>query len=78
MKTNILLVTDIVGKLAVLGGILGAVYIVSPLLAAIVVLGYITHLTSDYLIAKEQDTAISNFMNQIEELNIKSQGGGSC
>ena len=78
MKTNVLLVTDIVGKLSVLGGILGAVYIVSPLLAAVVVLGYITHLTSDYLIAKEQDDAMSRFMNEMEVLTVKSQGGGSC
>ena len=78
MKTNVLLVADIVGKLSVLGGILGAVYIVSPLLAAVVVLGYCTHLTADYLIAKEQDDAMSRFMNQMEELTVKSQGGGSC
>ena len=78
MKINVLMVTDILGKLAVLGGILGAVYIVSPLLAGVVVLGYVTHLTSDYLIAKDQDDAIARMMNEMEVLTVKSQGGGSC
>lgn len=78
MKINVLLCLDILGKLSVLAGILGAVYLVSGMLAAVVVLGYALHLGADYYIAKEQDRTVADFMNQIEELNVKSQGGGSC